>query len=103
MVRLTSTVNRRGSPPRHEARSLAFPCRAAPARAAGRRQWYRPDASVTLNAAGQMVADRARHVLFETTRLARDLVLMQQQVMGRMQFGLDSPWPPACCPMCSTR
>ncbi|MFD1554991.1 LysR family transcriptional regulator [Paraburkholderia silviterrae] len=50
---------------------------------------------VTLNAAGQLVAERARRILFETHRLSRDLVLMQQHEMGSVQFGLGS-LPAAC-------
>ncbi len=49
---------------------------------------------VTLNAAGQMVAERARRILFETNSLARDLVLLQQHEVGSADFGLG-PLPAA--------
>ncbi|PTQ91756.1 DNA-binding transcriptional LysR family regulator [Paraburkholderia sp. GV068] len=49
---------------------------------------------VKLNAAGQMVAERARRILFETNSLARDLVLLQQHEVGSVDFGLG-PLPAA--------
>ncbi|MBN3755600.1 LysR family transcriptional regulator [Paraburkholderia sp. Tr-20389] len=49
---------------------------------------------VTLTPAGLMVAERARRILFETSCLARDLVLLQQHEMGSVEFGIG-PLPAA--------
>ena len=43
---------------------------------------------VMLTAAGRMVVERARRILFETRCLTRDLTLVRQHVIGNVHFGL---------------
>lgn len=49
---------------------------------------------VTLTAAGHMVAERARRILFETRCLERDLTLFGQHEIGNVRIGLG-PFPAA--------
>lgn len=49
---------------------------------------------VMLTAAGRMVVERARRILFETRCLTRDLTLVRQHVIGNVHFGLG-PFPAA--------
>ncbi|WP_420998242.1 LysR family transcriptional regulator [Cupriavidus sp. 30B13] len=49
---------------------------------------------VTLTAAGRMVAERARRILFEARCLSRDLTLVREHEIGSVRFGLG-PFPAA--------
>ncbi|SDC08696.1 transcriptional regulator, LysR family [Cupriavidus sp. YR651] len=45
---------------------------------------------VTLTSVGQMVTERARRILFESSCLARDLTLIRQHEIGSVQIGLGA-------------
>ncbi|WP_416050670.1 LysR family transcriptional regulator [Cupriavidus basilensis] len=61
---------------------------------AGMPLFDRGPRGVALTAAGRMVAERARRILFETRCLARDLTLVQQHEIGSVQMGMG-PFPAA--------